>query len=275
MVPLRERILWALEEDLGPGDVTTLGTVSEETRGTARMVAREPCVVSGMEAVRLVYEIMDSAVEMTVQNGDGAYVNAGTTLCTLQGPLRSILSGERTALNLVQRMSGIATLTHRMVQEVRGTGCAILDTRKTTPLWRDLEKAAVRHGGGRNHRFGLFDGVLIKDNHIAASGGLWQAVDRVRARVPHTLRIEVEVDTLEQLQEALDVGAEVILLDNFSLDDIQKAVKLAQGKALLEVSGGVTLDKVRRIAECGVHFISVGALTHSAPAIDIGLDIPS
>ncbi|ROR03025.1 carboxylating nicotinate-nucleotide diphosphorylase [Desulfosoma caldarium] len=273
MVSLRQRIAWALEEDLGPGDVTTLGTVPEGAWGVAHMVTRKPCVVSGMEAVRLVYELLDPTVECAVAKGDGIPVNAGSTLCTLRGPLRSVLMGERTALNLVQRMSGIATLTQRMVQQVEGTGCTILDTRKTTPLWRDLEKAAVRHGGGRNHRFGLFDGVLIKDNHIAAAGGLRQAVERVRTRAPHTLRIEVEVDSLEQLQEALDAGVEVVLLDNFSLPDIRQAVRLAQGKALLEVSGGVTLEKVRSIAECGVHFISVGALTHSAPAIDIGLDL--
>lgn len=275
MLSLRQRIAWALEEDLGPGDVTTLGTVPQGTWGVAHMVTREPCVVSGIEVVRLVYEHLDPTVECAVKKDDGHAVDAGGALCTLRGPLRSILMGERTALNLLQRMSGIATLTRRMVQEVRGTGCAVLDTRKTTPLWRDLEKAAVRHGGGRNHRFGLFDGVLIKDNHIAAAGGLRQAVERVRARAPHTLRIEVEVDTLEQLEEALHARVEVVLLDNFPLHDIRQAVGMARGKALLEVSGGVTLEKVRSIAECGVDFISVGALTHSAPAIDIGLDIPS
>lgn len=275
MVPLRQRLMWALEEDLGPGDVTTLGTVPEGRTGVAHMVPRERCVVSGLEPVRLVYEILDPRVEVLIHHGDGAVVSAGSFLCTLRGPLRSILTGERTALNIIQRLSGIATLTRRMVDAVQGTGCTLLDTRKTTPLWRDLEKAAVRHGGGRNHRFGLFDGVLIKDNHIAAAGGLRQAVERVRARAPHTLRVEVEVDTLGQLQEALDVGVDVVLLDNFSLDDIRRAVLLARGKALLEVSGGVTLENVRRIAQCGVDFISVGALTHSAPAIDIGLDIPS
>ncbi len=275
MIPLKERILRALEEDMGPGDVTTAATVPEDLVGVAFAVTRESCVLSGMEAFRLVFEILDPAVEVSVTYGDGSLLGPGTTLAVLRGPLRSILTGERTALNLVQHLSGIATCTHRMVEAVRGTRCAILDTRKTTPLWRDLEKAAVRHGGGRNHRFGLFDGVLIKDNHIAAAGGLRRAVENARARVSHTLRIEVEVDDLDQLREALAVGVDVILLDNFSLEDIRRAVSLVQGRALLEVSGGVTAQKVRAIAECGVDFISVGALTHSAPAIDIGLDIPA
>lgn len=275
MVPLRERILWALEEDLGSGDVTTAATVPGGRTGVAFAVTRESCVVSGMEAFRLVFQVLDPAVEVSMTHGDGTFVGPSTTLAGLRGPLRSILSGERTALNLIQRLSGIATCTRRMVEAVRGTRCAILDTRKTTPLWRDLEKAAVRHGGGRNHRFGLYDGVLIKDNHIAAAGGLRRAVERAREGVPHTLRIEVEVDTLDQLREALEVGVDVIMLDNFSLEDIRRAVSLVQGRALLEVSGGVTPEKVRDIAECGVDFISVGALTHSAPAIDIGLDIPT
>jgi nicotinate-nucleotide pyrophosphorylase (carboxylating) len=274
MIPLRERIQWALEEDIGSGDVTTVATVPEDRTGIAFAVTRESCVVSGMKAFRLVYEILDPTVEVSVTHGDGSLVAPATTLATLRGPLRSILTGERTALNLVQRLSGVATCTHRLVEAVRGTGCAILDTRKTTPLWRDLEKAAVRHGGGRNHRFGLYDGVLIKDNHIAVAGGVRRAVENARARSSHMLRIEVEVDTVEQLQEALDAGADVIMLDNFSLEDIRRAVSVADGRVLLEVSGGVTPEKVRAIAECGVHFISVGALTHSAPAIDIGLDIP-
>jgi len=274
MIPLRERFLWALEEDIGPGDVTTMGTVPEELKGTAQMVTRQRCVVSGMEAVRLIYQILDPLVELLIHQGDGSWATPGTGLCTLRGSVRSILMGERTALNVIQRLSGIATLTRQMVDAVQGTGCVILDTRKTTPLWRDLEKAAVRHGGGRNHRFGLFDGILIKDNHIAAAGGVQRAVESVRAQAPHTLRIEVEVDSLAQLEEALQAGADVILLDNFSIEDIRRAVSLAKGRALLEVSGGVTLETVRHIAECGVDFISVGALTHSAPAIDIGLDIP-
>ncbi|MEJ5364811.1 MAG: carboxylating nicotinate-nucleotide diphosphorylase [Desulfosoma sp.] len=274
MIPLRERIQWALEEDIGSGDVTTAATVPEDRTGVAFAVTRESCVVSGMKAFRLVYDILDPAVEVQVTHDDGSLVAAGTTLAILRGPLRSILTGERTALNLVQRLSGVATCTHRLVEAVRGTGCAILDTRKTTPLWRDLEKAAVRHGGGRNHRFGLYDGVLIKDNHIAAAGGLRHAVEKARSSSSHMLRIEVEVDTVEQLREALEAGVDVVMLDNFSLEEIRRAVSLVQGRAFVEVSGGITLEKVRAIAGCGVHFISVGALTHSAPAIDIGLDIP-
>jgi nicotinate-nucleotide pyrophosphorylase (carboxylating) len=191
----------------------------------------------------------------------------------VSGPVQALLTGERSALNLLQRLAGVATATRRMVEALNGTSCRLLDTRKTTPLWRQLEKQAVRHGGGFNHRFGLFDGVLIKDNHIAAAGSVAEAMRRVRARVPHTLKIEVEVDTLEQFEEAQSAGADIILLDNFTPEMLRDAVARNRTGALLEASGGVTVENVRNIAQCGVDFISSGALTHSARAIDLSFEL--
>jgi nicotinate-nucleotide pyrophosphorylase (carboxylating) len=190
----------------------------------------------------------------------------------LTGAMQALLTGERLALNLLQRLSGVATLTRLMVEAMSGTSCRLLDTRKTTPLWRALEKEAVRHGGGANHRFGLYDGVLIKDNHIAAVGGVREAVQRARQRVSHTLKIEVEVENLQELEIAISAGADVILLDNFSLEDLKTAVAVTSGRCLLEASGGVTLERIRAIAETGVNFISCGALTHSARAIDVSME---
>ncbi|WP_084056426.1 carboxylating nicotinate-nucleotide diphosphorylase [Desulfacinum hydrothermale] len=268
-----ERLRLALQEDVGSGDVTTSATVPEDRVGQARAVLREPCVLSGLEVFERVFNLVDRALEIQSPYRDGNQADAQAVVAVVRGRLASILTGERTALNLLQRLCGIATLTHRLVQAVAGTPCRILDTRKTTPLWRDLEKKAVHHGGGKNHRFGLFDGILIKDNHVAAAGGVRAAIQRARQAAPHTLRVEVEVDSLEQLQEALDARADVIMLDNFSVDQVRRGVELAAGRALLEVSGGVTLETVRAYAETGVDFISVGALTHSAPAIDISLEV--
>ncbi|SHE56561.1 nicotinate-nucleotide pyrophosphorylase [carboxylating] [Desulfacinum infernum DSM 9756] len=270
---LDERLRLALLEDVGPGDVTTRATVPADRVGEARAAVRGPCVLSGLTVFRRVFSLVDHALEIRSSCRDGDRVEADTVVSTVHGSLASILTAERTALNLLQRLCGIATLTDRLVQAVVGTRCRILDTRKTTPLWRDLEKAAVRHGGGKNHRFGLFDGILIKDNHVAAAGGVRQAIDRARRGAPHTLRVEVEVDTLDQLREALEAGADVIMLDNFSVDQVRRGVELASGRALLEVSGGITLETVRAYAETGVDFISVGALTHSAPAVDISLEV--
>ncbi|MBC7356901.1 MAG: carboxylating nicotinate-nucleotide diphosphorylase [Desulfacinum sp.] len=270
---LDERLRLALQEDVGPGDVTTQATVPADQVGEARAVVRGPCVLSGLTVFRRVFSLMDHALEIRSSCRDGDRVEVDTVVSTVHGSLASILTGERTALNLLQRLCGIATLTDRLVQAVAGTRCRILDTRKTTPLWRDLEKAAVRHGGGQNHRFGLFDGILIKDNHVAAAGGVRPAIERARRAAPHTLRVEVEVDSLEQLREALEAGADVIMLDNFSVDQVRRGVELAAGRALLEVSGGITLETARAYAETGVDFISVGALTHSAPAVDISLEV--
>jgi nicotinate-nucleotide pyrophosphorylase (carboxylating) len=270
---LDERLRLALQEDVGPGDVTTQATVPADRVGEARAVVRGPCVLSGLTVFSRVFSLVDHTLQIRSSCRDGDRVEADTVVSIVQGALASILTAERTALNLLQRLCGIATLTDRLVQAVAGTRCRILDTRKTTPLWRDLEKAAVRHGGGQNHRFGLFDGILIKDNHLAAAGGVRPAIERARRAAPHTLRVEVEVDSLEQLREALEAGADVIMLDNFSVDQVRRGVELAAGRALLEVSGGITLETARAYAETGVDFISVGALTHSAPAVDISLEV--
>ncbi len=270
---LDERLRLALQEDVGPGDVTTQATVPPDRVGEARAVVRGPCVLSGLTVFRHVFSLVDHGLEIRSSCRDGDRVEADTVVSTVHGSLASILTAERTALNLLQRLCGIATLTDRLVQAVAGTRCRILDTRKTTPLWRDLEKAAVRHGGGQNHRFGLFDGILIKDNHLVAAGGVRPAIERARRAAPHTLRVEVEVDSLEQLREALEAGADVIMLDNFTVDQVRRGVELAAGRALLEVSGGITLETARAYAETGVDFISVGALTHSAPAVDISLEV--
>jgi nicotinate-nucleotide pyrophosphorylase (carboxylating) len=263
----------ALDEDLGYGDVTTSSVIDPDTSGEAVVAGRERFVLSGSQAFRRIFELVDSALIVEPCFQDGAMVEPAVPAFRLKGPVQAILIGERTALNLLQRLSGVATLTRKMVDALSGTSCRLLDTRKTTPLWRFLEKQAVRHGGGANHRFGLSDGVLIKDNHVAAAGGVREAIAKARSSAPHTLRIEVEVDTLDQLEEALDVRADIILLDNFSLDMLRKAVERNKGRALLEASGGVTLETVRAIGETGVNFVSCGALTHSAKAIDIGLDL--
>jgi nicotinate-nucleotide pyrophosphorylase (carboxylating) len=222
-----------------------------------------------------VFKRVDPAISFKPRCDDGAALNANDLLADISGPARSLLAGERVALNLLQRLSGVATLTARYVEAVSGTNATIVDTRKTTPGLRVLEKAAVRHGGGQNHRFGLSDGVLIKDNHLAAIGGpdrVTQAVRAARRHAPHTTRIEVEVTTLDQVEEAVAAGADIIMLDNMTVATMAQAVQLVAGRALLEASGGVRLETVRAIAETGVDLISVGALTHSAPALDISLN---
>lgn len=273
MLQLDELLRMALQEDLGHGDVTSLAVVDRGLAADATVVAREPLVLSGTIAFSRVFRLLDPSVSVEPSLEDGASVEKNQHFIRLSGSARSLLAGERTALNLLQRMCGIATLTRRMAEAVAGTRCRLLDTRKTTPLWRQLEKEAVRHGGGSNHRFGLSDGILIKDNHVAAAGGVASAVEQARARAPHGLKVEVEVDTLEQLDEALRAGADIVLLDNFSLDMIRKAVSRADGRCLLEVSGGVTLANIRAIAETGVDFVSSGALTHSARAMDISMEL--
>ena len=266
-------LLWlAIQEDIGSGDVTTEAVVDPAMTGKAFVFGREPFVLSGSKPFRKVFNLIDPAVEVISFFQDGERIQANTRAFVLQGRLQSLLQGERTALNLLQRLSGIATMTRQMVDAMAGATCRLLDTRKTTPLWRALEKEAVRHGGGANHRFGLYDGVLIKDNHIAAVGGVGKAVQRARQRVSHTLKVEVEVEHLPDLEEAIAAGADVILLDNFSPEELKTAVAVTAGRCLLEASGGVTLDRIRAIAETGVHFISCGALTHSARAIDISME---
>jgi nicotinate-nucleotide pyrophosphorylase (carboxylating) len=263
----------ALAEDLGrAGDITAQACVPAETRLTANFAARRGGVVSGLSCIRLALAELDPTVTYDALSADGQAVPAGTTLARVSGNARAILTAERTALNLLGRLCGIATLTQDFVDAVAGTGAKITDTRKTTPGLRALEKYAVRCGGGVNHRFGLDDAILIKDNHVAVCGGVGEAVRRARAAVGHLMKVEVEVDSLDQLDEALAAGPDVVMLDNFTLPMLREAVARTAGRITLEASGGVNLETVRGIAETGVDVISVGALTHSAPALDVGLD---
>jgi len=270
---IRKVVERALAEDVGPGDITTLATVNATATCTAQMVAKAEGIVAGLELARAVFARLDPGVAFQARVQDGEQVRPGTAVAGLSGRTRAILTGERTALNFVQRMSGIATLTARYVEAVRGTGARICDTRKTAPGLRFLDKYAVAAGGGHNHRVGLFDGILVKDNHIRAAGGLEHAMAAVRARAPHLLRVEVEAQSLEQVEEAARAGADVIMLDNMSPDEVRQAVTAIAGRAQTEVSGGVNLETVRAYAKCGVDYISVGALTHSAPALDLSLEI--
>jgi nicotinate-nucleotide pyrophosphorylase (carboxylating) len=271
-----ELVCAALREDIGSGDATTLATVPEGLIASAVMVAREPLVVCGLDLAEAVFHEVSPAIEIQRLSHDGERVTRGQTLLHLRGPARGLLTAERVALNFVQRLSGIATLTSRFVEAVAGTSAKILDTRKTTPGLRALEKYAVTQGGGVNYRIGLYDQILIKDNHLEAlrlepPNAIEAAVRRARAQYPQ-LEVEVEADTLDQVQQALLAGADCILLDNMSVEDLRAAVWLVNGKAKTEASGGVSLPTVRAIAETGVDFISVGGLTHSARASDIALD---
>jgi nicotinate-nucleotide pyrophosphorylase (carboxylating) len=263
----------ALAEDLASGDITTEACIPADARGVAHAVARNPMVACGAGVFARVFACIDSALAVEAHVADGARVERRARLWTVRGRTRSILMGERVALNFVQRMSGIATLA-RVYADAVPAGCAarITDTRKTTPGLRALERYAVRVGGAYNHRDDLGAAVLIKDNHVAACGGVRAAIERARARAPHTAKIECEVDTLEQLDEALAAGADIVLVDNMSTATLEQAVGRARGRAILEASGGITLERVPEIARAGVDAISVGALTHSAPAADIGLD---
>ncbi|MFP7754966.1 carboxylating nicotinate-nucleotide diphosphorylase [Thermodesulfobacteriota bacterium B35] len=263
-----------LREDLEHGDITTEALFDNEQTALATMVARQDLVAAGMErvAARVFCLLGGGTITFGQMAADGEEKKKGEVLMTINGPVRTLLRGERVALNLVQRLCGIATLTRRFVERVQDLEVRIVDTRKTTPGLRMLEKYAVRAGGGANHRYSLADGVLIKDNHIAACGSISEALRRVRTRVPHTMAVEVECDTLEQVRECLDCGVQVLLLDNMDVATMRRAVEMTAGRALLEASGGISLDTVRQIAETGVDIISVGRLTHSAPACDIGLD---
>lgn len=263
----------ALEEDLSSGDLTTEACIDAETRAVAEAVARHRMVVCGGEVFARVFAKIDASVSVEIVTPDGATVEKDAVLWRAKGRARSILMGERTALNLTQRMCGIATVTRKYVDALApGSHTRITDTRKTTPGLRALERYAVRTGGGKNHRDNLGSAVLIKDNHVAACGGVRQAIERARARAPHTSRIECEVDSLAQLDEALAAGADIILLDNMDTPTVAEAVRRAKGKAITEASGGITLERITELSRAGVDAISSGALTHSAPAADIGLD---
>ncbi|WP_042698767.1 carboxylating nicotinate-nucleotide diphosphorylase [Azospirillum sp. B506] len=264
----------ALAEDLGrAGDITTDSIVPADARATARIAARKDGRVAGLEAALIAFRLLDSDIAVALERIDGEDVPAGGTIATLTGKARALLTAERTALNLMGRLSGIATATRALVREVEGTKARIVCTRKTTPGLRVLEKHAVKLGGGFNHRFGLDDAVLIKDNHIAVAGGVRPAVERVRAAIGHMVKVEVEVDTLDQLDELLALPVDVVLLDNMDPERLRRAVRMVDGRLLTEASGNVTLATVRAIAETGVDMISCGWLTHSAPNLDLGLDM--
>jgi nicotinate-nucleotide pyrophosphorylase (carboxylating) len=261
----------ALREDIHTGDITTLAVVPEGREVCALIKAREEMVLAGIGVAARVFQLLNSAIRFTPRFADGDRLQADDIIADLTGDASFLLQGERVALNLLQRMCGVATLTSRYVQAVQGTGVRLVDTRKTTPGLRILEKYAVRVGGGLNHRTGLYDGVLIKENHIAAAGGITAAIGMARAYIPHTMKIEVETETLDEVAEALAAGADIIMLDNMGLAAMREAVGMIGGRALVEASGGVSLESVRAIAETGVDIISVGALTHSARAMDISM----
>lgn len=264
-------ITLALNEDIGTGDITTLSTIPADKTATGRFVAKEDMIICGIDLAAHIFGRVDPSIELKANFKDGDAVKKGDVIAVVSGNAQNVLTGERTALNFMQRLTGIATRTHASVAEVAGTNAKITDTRKTTPGLRVLEKYAVRVGGGTNHRFNLADGVLIKDNHIAVSGGIKNAVKNARAVIPHTLKIEVEVETKEQLAEALDAGADIIMLDNMSYDLMRECVGLVAGRALVEASGNMGEKNLREVAETGVDIISIGALTHTVKAADISL----
>jgi nicotinate-nucleotide pyrophosphorylase (carboxylating) len=261
----------ALEEDIGPGDVTTQAVIPPELQGEAHIRAKAALVVAGLPVAARVFNKLDAQIVFAAAVDDGKEVAPGTVLARLTGPVASILTGERVALNFLQRLSGIATFTRAMAARVIGSSAILVDTRKTTPGWRVLEKYAVRLGGGRNHRLGLYDAVLIKNNHLTAVGSISEAVRRAKASTHQLLKIEVEVTDLEGLEEALKAGADLILLDNMDDATLRQAVEITRGQAILEASGGMTKERLPQVAATGVNFISMGALTHSAPAVDIHL----
>lgn len=271
MIGLDKIIENALLEDIHTGDITTLAVVAEKRTARAKLVAKEPMVLAGISVAKRVFDYLDNGIVFTPHFDDGITLEYGDVIADIHGEASLLLQGERVALNLLQRMCGVATLTARYVLAAKGTKAKIVDTRKTTPGLRQLEKYSVRVGGGTNHRTGLYDGVLIKENHIAAAGGISIAIQRAKAYVPHTMKIEIETETIPQVEEALAAGADIIMLDNMDLQTMGKAVSLIAGRALVEASGGVTLETVRDIAETGVDIISVGALTHSARAMDISM----
>ncbi|TMA34058.1 MAG: carboxylating nicotinate-nucleotide diphosphorylase [Deltaproteobacteria bacterium] len=261
----------ALDEDVGPGDLTAEAVVPADARGSGLLFAKESLVVSGVSAAARVFLALDPDAEIEAIRDEGDAAGPGDGVLRIKGSLRAILTGERTALNLLQRLCGIATLTKEYVKALEGTKTRLLDTRKTTPGMRELEKAAVRAGGGTNHRGALFDGILVKDNHAAAAGGIGEAVRRARAKAHPLLMVEAEVSTPGQIEEALKAGAQMLLLDNLGDAELKKAVEQVRGRVPLEASGGMTLERLPRVAATGVDYVSVGALTHSAPSVDLSL----
>ncbi|MBI1993393.1 MAG: carboxylating nicotinate-nucleotide diphosphorylase [Deltaproteobacteria bacterium] len=270
---IEDLIKSALEEDIGAGDLTTLSTVPPEAQGKGLFRAKRDCIVAGLFLLQKIFSFLDERMQVRCLCRDGDRIAKGSVVAEAEGPVRALLMGERTALNFLQRLSGTATLTRRYVDAVKGLPCKIIDTRKTTPGLRTLEKYAVRMGGGTNHRLGLYDAALVKDNHIVAAGSIDQAVKNIRRQAPFMARVEVECADLKQVQAALDAGADVIMLDNMGTKEMAEAVRLINKRAWVEASGGITLERLREVAEAGVDFISVGALTHSAPAVDFNMKI--
>lgn len=273
------RLIWeetvrtALNEDIGSYDITTEAIVDEAHLSQAEIMAKQEGVIAGLEVAKSVFRLLDPKVEFSTKIKDGDKLSPGQIIASVSGPTRALLAGERTALNFLQHLSGIATATARAVEIVCAQGCRIVDTRKTTPGLRLLEKYAIRVGGGHNHRLGLYDAVLIKDNHIKAAGGITQAVAKVRAKVGHMVKIEVEIESLEQVAEALSMKVDAIMFDNMPPELMAEAVRLVNGKALTEASGGIDFDNLQAVAATGVDLISLGWLTHSAPALDISMNI--
>jgi len=263
----------ALAEDISGGDITTESTIGALQQGIGTIITKNVGIIAGLPVVERVLCRIDPDLDFHQLVSDGTMVEPMTPVAKVTGCAKSILTGERTALNFLQRLSGTATLTAEFVDAVKNTKTKIVDTRKTTPGWRLLQKYAVRIGGGKNHRFGLYDGILIKDNHIVAAGGIRQAVEMARSGAPHTAKIEIEVETIDQVEEALKTKADILLLDNMSNETMQAAVKKVNGNAITEASGGITLDRIPAISKIGVNFISVGALTHSAMPLDMSLDL--
>ena len=275
MIEVEKLIETALREDIGDGDITTSSIIRTPLKATAHLIAKERLILAGIDVFHQVYKKLDSDLELVKHFEDGDEVNQGSLIGEISGEVAVILKGERVALNFLQRLSGIATFTHKFAGKVKSCPVKILDTRKTTPGWRALEKYAVKMGGGENHRLGLFDAVLIKDNHISAAGGIGEAVRRVKERVPGGFKIEIETGNLQEVKEALDSGADTIMLDNMSVDMMKEAVSIINKKVLVEASGNISLENIEKIAGTGVDFISIGALTHSAQAADISLKVIS
>ncbi len=270
---IRSLVTRALGEDIGPGDVTSELTIPTEAMARGRFFAKQDGVLSGLGVCEECFRQLDASCVLEALLDEGDSFSSGTDIAIVSGPARAVLGAERTALNFLQRLCGIATLTRSFVDAIAGTSASIVDTRKTSPCLRALEKRAVKAGGGHNHRFALYDGILLKDNHIAIAGGVQAAIAAARAGRTHTLKIEIEVTDLDQLREAIEAGADVVMLDNMTPEQLAEAVRVADGRVLTEASGGIGLDNVAAIAATGVDLISVGALTHSAPAIDISLEV--
>ncbi len=270
---IREFLRAALSEDIGYGDITTSSIIPEDKSSKATLLAKEDFILAGLPFFKEVFLLLDEDIRFKGFYNDGEGISKGSTIAFIEGKARTLLMGERTGLNLIQRLSGIATLTNRFVEKIKGLPVKITDTRKTTPMLRFFEKYAVRIGGGYNHRYGLYDGILIKDNHIKIAGGIKRAVKKARQEAHHLLRIEVEVRDIKELRDALDAGADVIMLDNMSIDMMKEAVRIVNGKAMLEASGNISLENITDVAKTGIDVISIGALTHSARAVDMSMKL--